>query len=46
MGLAPSAIGEYQFNVTVPAIPDGDVPINVTLNGAPLSQKTFLTVHK
>jgi uncharacterized protein (TIGR03437 family) len=46
MGLAPGAIGEYQFNVTVPNVPDGDVPINVTLNGVAISQKTFLTVHR
>lgn len=45
-GLAPSNVGLYQFNVVVPTVPDGDVPINVTLNGVTLGQKTSLTVHK
>jgi uncharacterized protein (TIGR03437 family) len=45
-GLAPGAVGEYQFNVTVPAgLPSGDVPINVTLNGVALPQKIFLTLQ-
>jgi uncharacterized protein (TIGR03437 family) len=46
-GLAPGAVGEYQFNVVVPPnLPNSDVPINVTLNGVALPQKLFLTVHQ
>jgi uncharacterized protein (TIGR03437 family) len=45
-GLAPSNVGLYQFNVVVPDVPDGNVPVTVTLSGTPLSQKTFLPVHR
>jgi uncharacterized protein (TIGR03437 family) len=45
-GLAPNLIGLYQFNVVVPDVPDGDVPINVTLNGNKLSQSLVLTVKR
>jgi uncharacterized protein (TIGR03437 family) len=44
-GLAPNFVGLYQFNVVVPSVANGDVPINVTLNGTALSQKLVLTVH-
>jgi uncharacterized protein (TIGR03437 family) len=46
-GLYPSFVGLNLFIVTVPNIPDGDYPINVTENGQPLQQPAaFLTVHK
>ena len=44
-GLAPNYVGLYQFNIVVPDVPDGDVQINVTLNGVAIAQKPFLTVH-
>ncbi len=44
-GLDPGFVGLYQFNVTVPEAPDGDLPVRVTLNGTPLSQNLVLTVH-
>jgi uncharacterized protein (TIGR03437 family) len=45
-GLAPGYLGLYQFNITVPQnVPDGDIPINVTLNGVPLQQHLYLAVH-
>jgi uncharacterized protein (TIGR03437 family) len=44
-GLAGGYVGLYQFNVVVPNVANGDVPINVTLNSVALPQKLFLTVH-
>src|SRR5579863_952726 len=44
-GLAPGNVGLYQFDITVPNVPDGDTPINVTLNGVPLQQQLYLAVH-
>lgn len=44
-GLTPGYVGLYQFTLFIPDVPDGDVPINVTQNGVPISQKLFLTVH-
>jgi uncharacterized protein (TIGR03437 family) len=44
-GLAPGSVGLYQFNVTVPtSAPDGDLPLGVLLNGAPISQTLFIPV--
>ncbi len=46
-GLAPSAIGLYQFNFVVPNVGDGDYQINMTLGGAALEQPPmFLTVQR
>jgi uncharacterized protein (TIGR03437 family) len=46
-GLAPGQIGVYQFNITVPNVPDGDYSINVTQNGiTALPSTMYLTVHK
>ena len=45
-GLAPGAVGLYQFNVVVPNIPNSDtVPVTFTLNGTPGSQKLYTAVH-
>jgi uncharacterized protein (TIGR03437 family) len=44
-GLTPGSVGLYQFNVTVPNVANGDVPINVTQNGKPLAQTLYLTIH-
>lgn len=43
-GLAPSAVGLYQFNVTVPNIAAGDIPISVDTGGVTVNQSLFLTV--
>ncbi len=44
-GLAPTLVGLYQLNVIVPAAaPNGDVPLNVTVNGDPLTQTLLIPV--
>ncbi len=43
-GLAPQAIGLYQFNLIVPQVPAGTVQLNVTLDGSPLGQTLFLDI--
>jgi uncharacterized protein (TIGR03437 family) len=44
-GLAPSAVGLYQFNVTVPSVPSSDlVPLRFTLNGASGSQSLYIAL--
>ncbi len=45
-GLAPNNVGLYQFNITVPDVPDGDYQIKITLNGVPLAQTLYLTVQR
>jgi len=45
-GLAPNFVGLYQFNVTVPNVPNNDLtPLTFTLNGTATSQTLFLAVH-
>ena len=45
-GLAPSAVGLYQFNVVVPAgVAGGDVPMRVVLGDQTLSQSLLLPVQ-
>lgn len=45
-GLAPNAIGLYQFNVVVPSVPSNDLtPITFTLGGSPGTQKLFIAVQ-
>src|ERR1035437_3812958 len=47
-GLMPSggAVGLYQFNLVVPAVPDNDaVPLSFTLGGAPGGQTLFTAVN-
>ena len=45
-GLAPGLVGVYQFNVVVPAgAANGDVPLNVTVNGDGLAQTLLIAVH-
>jgi uncharacterized protein (TIGR03437 family) len=45
-GLAPSAVGLYQFNVTVPNISNSDtVPLTFTLGGVSGAQTLFLAVQ-
>jgi uncharacterized protein (TIGR03437 family) len=45
-GLARQAVGEYQFNILVPDVPDGDSQIHFTLRGADVSQTLYLTVKR
>ena len=44
-GLSPNYVGLYQFNIVVPALPDGDYQINVSQGGVALSQTFYLTIH-
>ncbi len=44
--LYPTFAGLYYLMVTVPDVPDGDYPINVSVDGQPLKQPFFLTVHR
>jgi uncharacterized protein (TIGR03437 family) len=46
-GLYPGYVGLNLLIITVPNVPDGDYPINVTVSGQPLQQQPFfLTVHQ
>ena len=44
--LAAQAIGLCQFNVTVPSVPDGDISIEVSVDGTPTGQTLFTTVQR
>jgi uncharacterized protein (TIGR03437 family) len=45
-GLAPSAVGLYQFNVTVPNVTPGDaVPVTFTLAGTAGAQKLAIAIQ-
>jgi trimeric autotransporter adhesin len=46
-GLAPGAIGLYQFNVVVPSgvTPGNQVPVTFTLNGVPGTQTLYVAVQ-
>jgi uncharacterized protein (TIGR03437 family) len=46
-GLAPGAVGLYQFNITVPQVCDNDlVPLTFTLGGAAGMQTLYTAVHQ
>ncbi|MBS1873139.1 MAG: hypothetical protein JSU00_07980 [Acidobacteria bacterium] len=45
-GLPPGFVGLYQFNLTVPSIPDGDQPLTVAVGGNPNGQSLKLTVKR
>jgi uncharacterized protein (TIGR03437 family) len=45
-GLAPNAIGLYQFNLTVPPVDTGDHRIVARVNGVEMPQIGYLTVQK
>ncbi len=45
-GLAPGAVGEYEFSFTVPDLPDGDYPVSFRTGNIVNSQTVYLTVHK
>jgi uncharacterized protein (TIGR03437 family) len=45
-GLAPGAVGLYQFNVVVPSTPSGDaVPLTFTLDGVSGTQTLYIAVQ-
>jgi uncharacterized protein (TIGR03437 family) len=45
-GLAPSAVGLYQFNVVVPNVTASDtVPVTFTLAGQPGTQTMYIAVQ-
>ena len=43
-GLSPGGIGQFQFNIVVPDVPDGDTQIHFNVRGTEISQTAFLTV--
>jgi uncharacterized protein (TIGR03437 family) len=43
-GLAPGYVGLYQFNVMVPNVSAGDMPLNVTVGSVTLNQNLYITV--
>jgi uncharacterized protein (TIGR03437 family) len=46
-GLSPDSVGLYQFNLTVPDVPDNDlVPLTFNLGGTPGTQTLFTAVHQ
>jgi uncharacterized protein (TIGR03437 family) len=45
-GLAPNAVGLYQFNVTVPDVADGDYALTVKVGGNAIAQTSYLTVKR
>ncbi len=45
-GLGPNFVGLYQFNITVPNVPDGDQPVTIDLGGIDAGQTIFITVKR
>ncbi|MBZ5608831.1 MAG: IPT/TIG domain-containing protein [Acidobacteriia bacterium] len=45
-GLAPGYVGLYQFNIVVPNVSSGDMPLNVDVGGASLNQPLYITVSQ
>jgi uncharacterized protein (TIGR03437 family) len=45
-GLAPGQVGVYQFNLVVPAVPDGEWPLTFIQNGVKGTQTLLLSVHQ
>jgi uncharacterized protein (TIGR03437 family) len=44
-GLAPGAVGLYQFNVTVPNVPNGDAALAITVGGTAIPQNLVIAVQ-
>lgn len=44
-GLAPGYVGLYQFNIVVPDVANGDLPLNVDVSGITLAQDLHVTVQ-
>ncbi len=46
-GLSPDAPGFYQFNIRIPeSVPDGDVPLMMSVGGADTQAGTTLPVKR
>ncbi len=45
-GLAPGFVGLYQFNILVPNVASGDLPLDVDVGGASLNQVLYITVEQ
>lgn len=45
-GLAPQAAGLYQFNVVVPAVPDGDVEVIAEIGGVRTQSGAMIHVKR
>lgn len=45
-GLAVGALGLYQFNIVVPNVADGDVPVTFQVGDVKSPQTVYLTVHQ
>ncbi|HLK67611.1 MAG TPA: putative glycoside hydrolase [Bryobacteraceae bacterium] len=45
-GLAPGQTGVYQFNVVVPDVPDGTLPLTFNLGGLPGTQTLYIAVQR
>lgn len=45
-GLAPGFVGLYQFNVVVPNVSTGDMPLNVDVGGVSIGQTMNITVSQ
>jgi uncharacterized protein (TIGR03437 family) len=43
-GLVPGFVGLYQFNLVVPKVGAGDMPLNVSVGAANLNQNLYITV--
>ena len=45
-GLAPGVVGLYQFNITVPDVPDGDYPVTFQAGAVKTSLAVYVTVKR
>ena len=45
-GLAPGAVGLYQFNLTVPDVADGNHQFRMTVGGVTLSQSLYVFTRR
>jgi len=45
-GLASGAAGLYQFNVVVPDLPDGDIPVVAEVGGVRTQDGAFITIRR
>jgi uncharacterized protein (TIGR03437 family) len=45
-GGAPNLIGTYQFNITVPDVPNGDQAVVVETGGVRTQQNAFITIQR